>query len=142
MKRSFANKRLNHVKKITKEEAYALFEGYGVSGSHGDIICDHCSNDLRNIISRKKVISSRETDLFEYSDRWYERDFSPLGTSSWLKILDICKGSTKRSFSGIDYYTADVGETFDNIIKMVEKIELKNSKYKNVIDNYRLVEKF
>ncbi|CAF3315891.1 unnamed protein product [Rotaria sp. Silwood2] len=64
-------------------------------------------------------------------------NFPPLETTSLYKMLDICKASTRRSFAGIDYYNADAGEAFDNIIKMVESLGPMSSEHRRLIENLK-----
>ena len=64
-------------------------------------------------------------------------NFPPLGISSLLKILDICKASTRRSLAGIDYFHADAGEAFDSLQKMIENMSPKTAEHERLIENLR-----
>ena len=54
-----------------------------------------------------------------------EREFEPLGKRTLLRILsNSCPASERKSLQGLDYYVADGGKAFDNLLSVIEELEL------------------
>ena len=59
----------------------------------------------------------------QYGSYCVETGFSsPLSRSSLCRILDVCSASTRTSLQGLDYFTAEGGKAFDDMVAVVEKL--------------------
>ena len=65
------------------------------------------------------------------------KDFEPVSKNSLFTIRDTCKASTRKSLQGVNYFTAEAGEAFNGIIKMIEDRDAISSESKRLIDNLK-----
>ena len=55
-----------------------------------------------------------------------EQEFEPLSKRTLLRILSTsCPASERKSLQGLDYYVADGGKAFDELLVVIEKLELQ-----------------
>ena len=77
--------------------------------------------EIPNII--RLMIPSRVVE--QYFDFCKGREFEPLGKRTLLRILsNSCPASERKSLQGLDYYVADGGKAFDNLLSVIEELEL------------------
>ena len=63
-----------------------------------------------------------------------EQEFEPLSKRTLLRILSTsCPASERKSLQGLDYYVADGGKAFDELLVVIEKLELQGLKKNPVI---------
>ena len=54
-----------------------------------------------------------------------KRKFKPLGKRTLLRIIsNSFPASERKSLQGLDYYVADGGKAFDNLLSVIEGLEL------------------
>lgn len=59
----------------------------------------------------------------QYQSYCMETGFSsPLSRSSLCRILDVCPASIRTSLQGLDYFSAEGGKAFDDMIAVVDKL--------------------
>ena len=59
----------------------------------------------------------------QYGSYCVETGFSsPLRRSSLCRILDVCSASTRTPLQGLDYFTAEGGKAFDDMVAVVEEL--------------------
>ncbi len=74
LKRDSAQKAMNHLKNITKEEGYVLFEKYTMPNSYGDIICDDCRREIRGVIDREKLFRAEKLIWLNKLEEMYKNE--------------------------------------------------------------------
>ncbi|CAF1103379.1 unnamed protein product [Didymodactylos carnosus] len=63
--------------------------------------------------------------------------FSPLGRTSLLSLLHACQTSIRQSKQGINYFTANAGQAFDDLIQLIEELNLDIASKRSLIDNIK-----
>lgn len=78
-----------------------------------------------NVIQIPNVIrvSISERIIDQYLAYAAESDVTPLSRSTLRRVLSACSASTRKSLQGLDYFAADAGKAFDNIILIVNTLE-------------------
>lgn len=61
----------------------------------------------------RKLIPARI--IAQYLTICDESGFKPASTRTLFRILDVCSASTRKSLQGLDNYTADGSEAFENL---------------------------
>ena len=51
-----------------------------------------------------------------------ESGFKPASTRTLFRVLEVCPASTRKSLQGLDNYTADGSEAFENLEEMISKL--------------------
>ena len=51
-----------------------------------------------------------------------ETGFAPMGRSTLHNILDVCSASVRNSLQGLDYFTAQGTQAFDDLESVVDKL--------------------
>ena len=51
-----------------------------------------------------------------------ESGFKPASTRTLFRILEVCPASTRKSLQGLDNYTADGSEAFENLEEIISKL--------------------
>ncbi|CAF1256518.1 unnamed protein product [Didymodactylos carnosus] len=64
-------------------------------------------------------------------------DFPPLGRTSLLSILNVCKASTCHSLQGVNYFVANAGEAFDDLTELVEGLRLDINTKRSITANLK-----
>lgn len=76
--------------------------------------------EIPNVI--RLMIPSRVVE--QYIAFCEERDFVPLGKRTLLRLLsNSCAASVQKSLQGLDYYVADGGKAFDDLLTVVDALE-------------------
>ena len=68
----------------------------------------------------RKVIPERF--IQQYNLFCTETGFAPMGRSTLHKILDVCSASVRNSLQGLDYFTAQGTQAFDDLESVVDKL--------------------
>ena len=68
----------------------------------------------------RKVIPERV--IQQYNLFCTETGFAPMGRSTLHKILDVCSASVRNSLQGLDYFTAQGTQAFDDLESVVDKL--------------------
>ena len=77
--------------------------------------------EIPNVI--QLMIPSRVVE--QYITFCKEQEFEPLSKRTLLRILSTsCPVSERKSLQGLDYYVADGGKAFDELLVVIEKLEL------------------
>ena len=77
--------------------------------------------EIPNVI--QLMIPSRVVE--QYITFYKEQEFEPLSKRTLLRILSTsCPASERKSLQGLDYYVADGGKAFDELLVVIEKLEL------------------
>ena len=77
--------------------------------------------EIPNVI--RLMIPSRVVE--QYITFCKEQEFEPLSKRTLLRILSTsCPASERKSLQGLDYYVADGGKAFDELLVVIEKLEL------------------
>lgn len=61
-----------------------------------------------------------------------ESSFTPVGERTLLRILNECSASVRKSLQGLDYFAADGGKAFDDLLDLLDKISFFQNDNKNV----------
>ena len=78
--------------------------------------------EIPNVI--RLMIPSRVVE--QYITCCKEQEFEPLSKRTLLRILSTsCPASERKSLQGLDYYVADGGKAFDELLVVIEKLELQ-----------------
>ena len=56
----------------------------------------------------------------QYTHYCKENDFVPLGERTMLRILSECSATVRKSLQGLDYFAAEGGRAFDELIELLE----------------------
>ena len=68
----------------------------------------------------RKVIPERV--IQQYNLFCTETGFAPMGRSTLHNILDVCSASVRNSLQGLDYFTAQGTQAFDDLESVVDKL--------------------
>ena len=68
----------------------------------------------------RKVIPERI--IQQYNLFCTETGFAPMGRSTLHNILDVCSASVRNSLQGLDYFTAQGTQAFDDLESVVDKL--------------------
>ena len=71
-------------------------------------------------LSSEKKIPERV--IQQYNLFCTETGFAPMGHSTLHKILDVCSASVRNSLQGLDYFTAQGTQAFDDLESVVDKL--------------------
>ena len=63
-----------------------------------------------------------ERIIQQYQAYCRESGFQALGRSVLLQILDVCSASVRKSLQGLDYFSADGAQGFDDLHSVAEKL--------------------
>lgn len=58
----------------------------------------------------------------QYTTYCKETNFEPMSGSSLSRVLKVCSASVRKSLQGLDYFSADGAQAFDEIEEIVQKI--------------------
>jgi hypothetical protein len=64
-------------------------------------------------------------------------EFPPLGRTSLLSLVNSCKASTRKSLQGINYFAANAGEAFEQIVQVVKEFHMTPVDEKRLITNLK-----
>ena len=68
----------------------------------------------------RKLIPARI--IAQYLTICDESGFKPASTRTLFRILEVCPASTRKSLQGLDNYTADGSEAFENLEEIINKL--------------------
>ena len=86
--------------------------------------------DIPNVI--RLMILSRVVE--QYDTFCKEQEFEPLSKLTLLRILStLSQASERKCLQGLNYYVADGGKAFDELLVVIEKLELQGLKKNPVI---------
>ena len=68
----------------------------------------------------RKLIPARI--IAQYLKICDETEFKPASERTLLRILEVCPASTRKSFQGLDNYTADGSEAFEHLEEVIDKL--------------------
>ena len=68
----------------------------------------------------RKLIPARI--IAQYLTLCDESGFKPASTRTLFRILEVCPASTRKSLQGLDNYTADGSEAFENLEEIISKL--------------------
>ena len=51
-----------------------------------------------------------------------ETEYKPASDRTLLRLLEVCTASTRKSLQGLDNYTADGSEAFENLEEVIDKL--------------------
>ena len=68
----------------------------------------------------RKLIPARI--IAQYLKICDETEFKPASERTLLRILEVCPASTRKSLQGLDNYTADGSEAFENLDQVIDKL--------------------
>ena len=71
-------------------------------------------------LSSEKKIPERV--IQQYNLFCTETGFAPMGRSTLHNILDVCSASVRNSLQGLDYFTAQGTQAFDDLESVVDKL--------------------
>lgn len=77
------------------------------------------------------MIPSRVVE--QYNTFCKEQEFEPLSKRTLLRKSTLCPASERKCLQGLDYYVADGGKAFDELLVVIEKFELQGLKKNPVI---------
>ena len=63
-----------------------------------------------------------ERIVAQYTHYCKEVSFTPFSRSTMLRILSSCAATVRKSLQGLDYFAADGGKAFDELIAMIPKL--------------------
>lgn len=63
-----------------------------------------------------------ERIVAQYTQYCKEVSFAPFSRSTMLRILSSCAATVRKSLQGLDYFAADGGKAFDELIGMIPKL--------------------
>lgn len=69
----------------------------------------------------RTMIPSRLVE--QYQQYCKESEFKPFGRATMLRILSACSATVRKSLQGLDYFAADGGKAFDDLVHVVERFE-------------------
>lgn len=69
----------------------------------------------------RTMIPSRLVE--QYRQYCEESDFKPFGRATMLRILSACSATVRKSLQGLDYFAADGGKAFDDLIHVVGRFQ-------------------
>ena len=61
--------------------------------------------------------------LLQYQELCKESGFQPFSRNTALRILSACGATIRKSLQGLDYIAADGAKAFDDLCKLVERLE-------------------
>jgi hypothetical protein len=59
----------------------------------------------------------------QYQQYCKETAFKPFGHATMLRILSACSATVRKSLQGLDYFAADGAKAFDDLCRIVERLE-------------------
>lgn len=68
----------------------------------------------------------------QYTQYCKENDFVPLGERTMLRILSHCSASVRKSLQGLDYFAAEGGRAFDELVELLEFTLLHGANHSSV----------
>lgn len=118
---------VSHTRRLVPQEKLSHFLDF-ITSSH--IIQDLPFGGKKITLSNKEVIQVPnvvrnmipERIVQQYHAYCEESKFSPLSRSTLLRILQVCSASTRKSLQGLDYFSANGAEAFDNIEDIVDRL--------------------
>ena len=116
-----------HTRRVVPQEQLSHFLDF-ITSSH--IIQDLPFGGKTITLSNKEVIQVPnvvrnmipERIVRQYHAYCEESKFSPLSRSTLLRILQVCSASTRKSLQGLDYFSANGAEAFDDIENIVDRL--------------------
>ncbi|CAF1568760.1 unnamed protein product, partial [Didymodactylos carnosus] len=88
-------------------------------------------NTIRNLIPCR-IVDQYYSYILENSP-----GFPPLGRTSLLTLLNVRKASTRHGLQGVNYFAANGGQAFDDLIQLVEELGLDIGSKRSIIDNLK-----
>jgi hypothetical protein len=67
-------------------------------------------------------VSVNERSINQYIQYCKESDKIPLSKSTLRRILSACKASSRKSLQGLDYFSTDGSNAFDDLIKLLDNL--------------------
>lgn len=58
----------------------------------------------------------------QYTTYCQETGFKPMSRSSLCRVLNVCSASVRKSLQGLDYFSADGAQAFDEMVEVVQKL--------------------
>jgi hypothetical protein len=75
-----------------------------------------------------------------------ETSFAPMSRSSLCRVLTVCSASVRKSLQGLDYFSADGAQAFDDIEELVQKLGDEYNKghtwAKNMVSKLKMAKRY
>ncbi|CAF4116917.1 unnamed protein product [Didymodactylos carnosus] len=88
-------------------------------------------NTIRNLIPCR-IVDQYYSYILENSP-----GFPPLGRTSLLTLLNVCKASTRHGLQDVNYFAVNGGQAFDDLIQLVAELGLDIGSKRSIIDNLK-----